>query len=75
MNMKEYVFYTHEGVTVPPDGSKVVENCQLLGFAMGTDCDTAKENLLKENAWIEEVGFDPNRITGREVVAEKHKQP
>ena len=73
-DMKEFVFYTHEGRTIPPNEDQEAENCQLLGFATGEDFATAKANLLKENTWIEEVGFDPNRITGREVVADNHRQ-
>lgn len=30
--MNEYVFYTTEGVTLPPKGDEVVDNCQILGF-------------------------------------------
>ena len=55
--MKEYMFYTTEGVTLNPYGD-VIENCQVLGRAIG-ECKTdALSNLLSENPWITANGYD-----------------
>ena len=66
--MKEYLFYTQEGRTDPPLEGKEVNNCQLLGLAQGMDGEDAKGALLRENAWIVDVGFDPELIRWYEVV-------
>ena len=55
--MSEYIFYTTEGFTQAPNGNNV-ENCQVLGRAFGKNIKEARCNLIKENPWIEEVGFD-----------------
>lgn len=55
--MAEYIFYTAEGFTQDPKGDEV-ENCQLIGRAFGENENEAKNNLLKENPWIDEHGFD-----------------
>ena len=56
--MTQYIFYTTEGFTQSPDGEDI-ENCQLLGCAYGKDKHDAMDNLLKENPWIKESGFEP----------------
>ena len=56
--MTEYIFYTTEGFTQAPDGDDI-ENCQLLGRAFGKDKHDALSNLVKENSWIEDRGFEP----------------
>lgn len=58
--MNEYIFYTTEGYTCPPNEDKEVENCQVLGFAKGNNAREAKENLIKDNPWIIECGFNPD---------------
>ena len=55
--MNEYIFYTTEGHTTSPNDSDV-ENCQMLGRAYGKNIDEAQANLLKDNPWIIETGFD-----------------
>ena len=60
--MNEYLFYTPEGQTIPPDASREVENCQVLGRARGRTLAEAKTALLQDNPWIVESGFDPARI-------------
>lgn len=60
--MNEYIFYTSEGYTQPPRCDKEVDNSQILGRAFGEDVTMAKKNLLKDNPWIEDCGFDPKRI-------------
>lgn len=68
--MKEYIFYTPEGCTTPPDENKTVENCQLLGFAKGINMDKAFESLINDNPWIVECGFDVLQIDGVQVFRE-----
>ena len=65
--MHEYIFYTLEGFTESPTGEEV-ENCQVLGHAIGADAKEAKANLLENNPWIKEKGFDVYEIIAREVV-------
>ena len=59
--MKEYIFYSFEGYTESPTGD-TVENIQLLGIEKGNNEEEAKENLIKNNKWIEESGFDKYEI-------------
>ena len=56
--MAQYIFYTTEGFTQSPDGEDI-ENGQLHGCAYGKDKHDAMDNLLKENPWIKESGFEP----------------
>ena len=39
--MNEYIIYTLEGYTIAPNESIEVENCQVLGFANGSNIDEA----------------------------------
>lgn len=66
--MKEYIFYTAEGITKAPDGENI-ENCQLLGRAYGNDNHDALSNLLKENPWIEKRGVSPYEAICKELVS------
>jgi len=66
--MKEFIFYTAEGFTQAPNGEDI-ENCQLLGCACGKDRDDALNNLLKENPWIVESGFEPREAICKELVS------
>jgi hypothetical protein len=66
--MTEYIFYTTEGFTQAPDGDDI-ENCQLLGRAFGKDKHDALSNLLKENSWIEERGFEPDEAICNELAS------
>ena len=70
ITMSEYIFYTPEGTTLDPRGSEV-ENCQLLGCASGKNEKEALNNLLKENVWITDAGFDATRIISRELLGEE----
>ena len=62
--MGEYIFYTTEGFTLDPKGVEV-DNCQVLGCAFGADEHEARMNLLKENPWIEEHGYDTDELVCR----------
>ncbi len=69
--MAEYVFYTPEGFTQDPIGCDI-ENCQLIGRAFGDSVSDAKNNLLKENSWIDEHGFDEDMLIGLELASCKN---
>ena len=64
--MAEYIFYTTEGFTQDPKGDDV-ENCQLIGRAFGNNENEAKNNILKENPWIDEHGFNKEMLIGKEL--------
>lgn len=66
--MNEYIFYTTEGYTQPPRQDKDVNNCQVLGRAFGDNEIIAKKNLLKNNPWIEDYGYNPNKIVTLQIV-------
>lgn len=67
--MNEYIFYTPEGHTIAPNENVEVENCQMLGTARGKDKDEAQENLLKENPWITEAGFNSSEFFYRQIIS------
>lgn len=71
--MKRYIFVTAEGTTFAPwnvgiDEAPETENCQMLGIASGENQQEAEQNLLKENPWIVEAGFNSDEITSYELV-------
>lgn len=72
--MNEYIFYTTEGTTYPPIEGKEIDNCQLLGRAYGQTSAEAKSNLLKDNPWIEEVGFGSDCIIAEQVLTEEQRK-
>ena len=49
MNVKEYIIYTSEGVTIAPNDKCAVENCQVLGCALGESPAEAVNVLLRDN--------------------------
>ena len=73
--MNKYIFLTTEGITYAPWDEKIdeapqVENCQMLGITFGENQQDAQQNLLKENPWIIEAGFNPDEIFGHELAKE-----
>lgn len=66
--MNEYIFYTTEGYTIAPTEDYEVENCQVLGCAFGINKNEAKDNLLKENPWIVEAGFNESEFIVRQLL-------
>jgi len=59
--MKSYIFITTEGYTFQRDSELPepdIENCQVIGFAQGTDPKQAFKNLIKENDCLLETTFD-----------------
>ena len=71
--MNEYIFYTPEGYTIAPNENVKVENCQALGTAKGKDEAEAKGNLLKENLWIIDGGFDPAQLISKQIVTDEQR--
>lgn len=66
--MNEYVFYTTEGLTLPPNEDEDVDNCQVLGFVEAMSSSEAKRLLLKNNPWIVKAGFSMGKIMVRQVL-------
>lgn len=71
--MKNFVFYTYEGYTESPMG-KPVENMQLLGFETGKTYKQAKENLMSNCEWIEEIGFNFSKIEAQQLLDDNLKE-
>ncbi|MDE5549842.1 MAG: hypothetical protein K2I99_00580 [Bacteroidaceae bacterium] len=71
--MNEYIFYTAEGYTDAPNESCEIENCQLLGRACGRNKSEAQKNLLEENPWIIEVGFDSGEFFVEQVLTKEQR--
>ena len=65
--MNEYIVYTTEGYAIAPNEDVEVENCQLLGCAYGHDVKEAVRNLLDENPWILEAGFNKSEFIIRQL--------
>lgn len=59
--MKSYIFLTTEGYTFQP-GSEVsepdIENCQVIGFANGSDTKEAFLALINENSYLLKTNFN-----------------
>lgn len=72
--MNEYIFFTSEGTTYPPIEGKEADNCQLLGRAKGNTSEEAKSNLLKDNPWIEDAGFDSACIMVEQILTEEQQK-
>lgn len=69
--MAEYIFYTTEGITLTPHGDEI-ENCQLIGKAFGNTPAEALNNLLNENPWIIENGYNPNNLIINKLDSQKN---
>jgi hypothetical protein len=62
--MNSYIFITTEGYTFRPESESTepdIENCQVIGFAQGTDERSAFENLVAENGYLIGTTFDQIR--------------
>ena len=58
--MNNYIFLTDEGYTFQPETEAEpieIDNLQVIGFAKGTDANTAFRNLLSENPHIKATSF------------------
>ena len=69
--MNDYIFYTLEGYTGAPNESVVVDNCQVLGCASGSNAEEALQNLMLENTWIAEAGFETREIIVKQLLTEE----
>ena len=61
LHMKSFIFITCEGYTFQPDSECAepdIENCQVVGFAKGTDAQEAFRNLVCENDYLLQTSFD-----------------
>lgn len=70
--MAEYIIYTTEGFTQDPNGNDI-DNCQVLGRAYGNNPEEAENNLLKDNPWIIEAGFDKSEFTTVQLLSDEDK--
>lgn len=68
--MNEYIIYTTEGYTIAPNEDVEVENCQVLGCVCGNNAAEAEDNLLKENPWIIEAGFNRSEFIVRQLLSD-----
>lgn len=66
--MNEYFFYTTAGHTYAPNVGFEIENCQVIGSALGNTSNEAFNNLLSENNWIEKAGFDQEKILVKQIL-------
>ena len=71
--MNEYIFYTNEGHTEAPNDSIEAENCQVLGRAKGNHADEALKNLMDENHWIPEAGFNPAEFFMKQILTNEQR--
>lgn len=65
--MNKYIFYTTEGHTIAPNENVEVENCQVLGCALGNNKDEAQKKLLKDNPWVNEAGFTASEFIVKQL--------
>ena len=59
--MNSYIFITTEGHTYQPDSEAAepdIENCQVIGFAQGSNSKQAFENLIEESPYLLQTAFD-----------------
>ena len=71
--LNEYIIYTTEGYTIAPNEDVEVENCQVLGCARGNNAAEAQDNLLKDNPWITEAGFDRAEFIVKQLLTNEER--
>ena len=69
--MNEYIFYTTEGHTDAPNETIAIDNCQVIGRANGANENEALSNLISENTWIIEAGFDTSKIIAKQLITDE----
>lgn len=72
--MNEYIIFTTEGHTIAPNENIEVENCQMLGRVRGNNPKEAKDNLLKENPWITEAGFNSSEFIIEQLLSDDERE-
>lgn len=65
--MNEYLIYTLGGFCQTPNGD-YIDNCQVLGRAKGKDKAEAIKNLLSENPWIIDSGYERENFVIVQIV-------
>lgn len=65
--MNEYMFYTAEGFSQSPNETDC-ENLQILGFEKAESPEIAKEQLLENNDWILQYGFNTDKILSKKIL-------
>ena len=71
--MNEYIIYTTEGYTIAPNEDVEVENCQVLGRTHGNSPKEAIGNLLKDNPWIVEAGFNKTEFVVEQLMTDEER--
>ena len=66
--MRYFIFLTQEGLTKTPE-NKDIENLQVIGTANGKNEKQAFDNLVKENNFLLDTGY--NEVVGLELKDEK----
>lgn len=69
--MNEYIFYTTEGMTFPPNEDEDIDNCQILGFVKAKNSSEAKDILLEDNPWIVLSGYSLSEIRVKQVLTKE----
>lgn len=72
--MNEYIFYTTEGITLPPNEDEDIDNCQILGSVEARNSSEAMDLLLKNNPWIDETGFSKSEIMIKQVLKKEQSK-
>lgn len=72
--MKEYIFYTQEGTTYPPQIDKEIDNCQILGVVCGENAENARKRLEEQSPWIKDCGFDINEAVSKQILTDNIKK-
>ena len=72
--MKEYIFFTTEGFTEAPNEAITIDNCQVIGRANGDNEKDALKNLITDNAWILEAGFDTSKFIIEQIITDDLRQ-
>lgn len=72
--MNEYIIFTTEGHTIAPNENIEVENCQMLGRVRGNNPKEAKDNVLKENPWITEAGFNSSEFIIEQLLSDDERE-
>ncbi len=63
----EVIFYTTDGYTQTPNETDI-ENLQVLGIESGTNKIDALNNLLDNNSWILEDGYELCNVTSKIII-------
>ena len=74
MKSREYLIYTTEGATIAPNDEVQIENCQLLGRAIGEDLSEAVDNMFEEQKWLKLAGFNPDECFGAQIITNNQKE-